>query len=359
MEEDYMGRKLLTLVAVSLFAICAQSRADFKYVQSSQVTGGMMAGMMKFMGQLNKNASQAGQTTTYVKGSYLRNDQQDGSFQIIDLNGRRMIQVTPAKQTYSVTTFDELHEAMQKMQQRMSEAMRKQAGEKNNQVTMTPKIEVTPTGRTQSLLGQNTQELKIKVGMELQASNAQNGTQSGTLSTDIDSWIAPSISGYQEVSDFYKKMAAEISWTPSGFGTDPRLRSAMVELYKAGKIPQGLPLLQVLSLSGAGAPSQGTQQPPAQPSSASQSPATPSGQAMKALGGMFGRFGHKKNQEQDQEQTNQQSAASAQTPSNSLIEITMRVVSYSSDPLDSSLFQVPAGYTQVPSNVDQMLAGRH
>jgi hypothetical protein len=359
MEEDSMGRKLLTVVAVSLLAVCAQSRADFKYVQSSQVTGGMMAGMMKFMGHFNKNTNQAGQTTTYVKGSYLRNDQQDGSFQIIDLNGRRMIQVTPAKQTYSVTTFDELREAMQKMQQRMNQGMSKQASAKNAQMTITPKVEVTPTGQTQSLLGQNTQELKIKVGMELQASNAQNGTQSGTLSTDIDSWIAPSISGYQEVSSFYKRMAVEIGWTPSGFGTDPRLRSAMVEMYKEGKIPQGLPLLQVISMSGAGGPSQGAQQPPAQPSSASQSPATPSGQAMKALGGMFGRFGHKKNQEEDQEQTNQQGAASTQTASNSLIEITMRVLSYSSDPLDSSLFQVPAGYTQVPSNVNQMLAGRH
>ncbi len=35
------------------------------------------------------------------------------------------------------------------------------------------------------------------------------------------------------------------------------------------------------------------------------------------------------------------------------MEITSRVTSYSTDPVDSSLFEIPAGYTQVPSNLER------
>jgi hypothetical protein len=358
-----MGRKLLVLVVPCLLSLCAQGRADFRYAQSSQITGGMMAGMMKFMGNLNQKVSQPMATTTYVKGRYLRSDNADGTYRIIDLDGKRMIQVNPAKETYSVATFEQLRESIQQMQQRVSDAAHNQSQQNNANFTMTPKIVVTPTGRTQVILGQNTQEIKTNVALDVQVTNQQQGTQSGTFSTDLDSWIAPSVGGYKEVSDFYKKMALEIGWTPSSFGMDPRMGNAMMQMYKNGKIPQGLPMLQVISLISAGqAPSSATEQQQQQrqaSSSQSQTPTTPGAAAAKALGGMFGHFGHKNQQDQDQQQTDQSNAASSNQPaSNALMEITMRVVSYSIDPIDASLFQIPAGYTELPSDAGLILSGR-
>ncbi|HTV55480.1 MAG TPA: hypothetical protein VMI06_11275 [Terriglobia bacterium] len=357
-----MGRKLLALVIPCLLSLCAQGRADFKYAQSSQITGGMMAGMMKFMGHFNKSVSQPMATKTYVKGQYLRTDNADGTYRIIDLNGKRMIEVNPAKQTYSIATFEQLRQSIQQMRQRVNDAAHNQSQQSNANFTMTPKIVVTPTGRTQVILGQNTQEVKTNVALNVQVTNPQQGTQSGTFSTDLDSWIAPSIDGYKEVSDFYRKMAIEIGWTPSSFGMDPRMGNAMMQMYKNGKIPQGLPMLQVISLITAGqAPSNATQQQQQQTSSSqSQTPTTPGAAAAKALGGMFGHFGHKKaQQDQDQQQTGQTSAAPSNQPAtNALMEITMRVVSYSSDPIDSSLFQIPAGYTELASDAGLMLSGR-
>jgi hypothetical protein len=361
-----MGKKVFTLGLMCILVLCVQGRADFKYAESSQITGGALAGVMHFMGHFSKQANQPMATTTYVKGDYLRKDNSDGSYQIIDLNGKRMIQVYPAKRTYSVTTFEQLRQMAQAMVQAFRQGAHNQAQQNNTQVTLTPKIEVTPTGQTQVLLGQNTQEVTTKVDLNIQATDTQNGTQSGTLSTNVDSWVAPSVSGYKEVSDFNKKMATEIGWTPGNVGMDPRMQNAMVQLYKSGKIPQGLPMLEVTSLLTTGQPAgqanQQQQQQQEQSSTSSNVPTTPNAAAMKALGGMFGHFGHrkKKNQDEEQQQTDQSSTSSSdQSGSKALMEITTRVVSYSTDSLDGSLFQIPAGFAEIPSNFTPAMSGRN
>ncbi|MGH9353551.1 MAG: hypothetical protein ACRD2G_15550 [Terriglobia bacterium] len=372
-----MKGKIGLAVVACIFLACGSGRADFKYIQTSQITGGAMAGMMKGLGVFSKSARQAAgpmQSVTYIKGGRLRTDQADGSYQIIDLDGRRIIHVDPHKSAYSITTFEQMREAVEKMSQQMDQAMKKQASENNANVTITPKIEVNPTGRSQAFLGQNAQEVNIKIELLMQSADATHGTQSGSMNTSIDSWVAPSVSGYQEVTDFYKKMATEIGWTPGGIGMDSRVARSMVELYKGGKIPQGLPMMQVISLGAAGQapPQQGQNaapaQQPAQSSGSSQEPATPREAAAKALGGMFGGFGgfgHKKKKQQEQQppdqqdQQNQQQAQSASAPSPnasaSLIEITTRVTSYSTDPVDASLFDIPSGYTQVQSDTQKMV----
>ncbi|MDE3180812.1 MAG: hypothetical protein KGM47_14285 [Acidobacteriota bacterium] len=340
--------------------------ADFKYAETSQVTGGAMAGAMKAMGIFSKSARQATKPmegTTYVKGDHLRRDSADGTYQIIDLGGQQIIQVDPAHQTYSVFTFQQMRDAVQKMEQNMNSGMRQaREKEKGNNVTMTPKIDINPTGRTQTILGQNAQEVQMKVEMLFQSTDSQQQAQSGSFTTDVDSWVAPSVAGYGEVNNFYKKMAQEINWSPNAaFGTNPNMMKSMAELYKSGKIPSGLPMLVTTSMTAAGQPgAQGAQQqqqpePQQQSSSTSSDITNPSAAAAKALGGMFGGFGrrHKKQKEENAE------APAAPAPPGSLLTITTRVSSYSTDPVDSSLFQVPAGYTRVQSDIERMLQGEH
>ncbi len=350
-----------TILAAAMFVLLipGAGRADFKYTRSSQITGGAMAGMVHAMGMFSKRMREPSVSTTYVKGDFLRTDEADGSYQIIDVDGKRIIQVNPKKHTYSVMTFAEMREAMQKMQERMNEEMRKQSKENGTKVTFTPKFEVTPTDKTQTLLGQTTHEVKMKIDMVYQSQSAQQGTQSGSYATAVDSWVAPSVSGYEEVTALYKKMAVAMDWSPTTtFGMGPRVSRSMVELYKSGKIPQGLPMLQVISLEAAGQPgaqgSAGNQQ--SQASSSSEETATPGEAAAKAIGGMFGGFGGfgHKNHKPKQEQTSQtQSGQSAQAPS--LMEITSRVTSYSADPVDSSLFAMPTGYKLVKSPLQKDL----
>jgi hypothetical protein len=86
-------------------------------------------------------------------------------------------------------------------------------------------------------------------------------------------------------------------------------------------------------------------------------PTSPSGAVIKGLGGMFG---HKKNKQQDPEaadpNANQPNPAS--TPG-SLMDMSTEVTSYSSAPLDASMFEPPAGYTQKQVTADDALSGKH
>jgi hypothetical protein len=360
-----MPRKVPMLVFAGCLLCCVPGRADFKYTQTAQMTGGAMVGMMKGLSIFSKSMRQAMkpmETTTYVKGNYLRRDNADGSYQIIDLGGKRFINVYPDKKSYGVMTFDQMRQMMATMQQRMSEAMknRQNANPQDTNVKITPKITVTPTGKTQTILGQDTQEVDVKMDMEMQATNPQQGAQSATLSTEVDTWVAPSIIGYHEVSDFYRKMATEIGWTPNTtFGMDPRVKQSMVELTKSGKMPTGLPLLTTMNIGQQASQPQQQQTSNSSGSSGSLSDVTsPSAVAAKALGGMFGGFGRRKKKQQQEDQQSG-SAAQPSAPPNALMSMTTRVESYSTDSLDASLFQIPAGFTQIPQpNMNQMMMQR-
>ena len=103
--------------------------------------------------------------------------------------------------------------------------------------------------------------MKIQIDMEIQAQQQNNaqpsgqpaGPVSGTMSTSIDSWVAPSVPGYQEVGEFYKRMAKEINWVPpSSIRVDPRVSQSMDELQKNQAAFKGLPLLQYLSMTMVG-----------------------------------------------------------------------------------------------------------
>lgn len=353
-----MRTKIFLGTAVLISFVAASGRADFKYTQTSQITGGAMAGMVHAMGIFSKKLREPAESTTYVKGDFLRTDQADGSYQIIDVDGKRVIQVDPKKQSYSVMTFEQMREAMEKMQARMNEQMKKESKEKGAKVTMTPKFEVTPTDKTQTLLGETAHEVKMKIDMEFQSQSAQEGTQSGSFATAVDSWVAPSVHGYEEVMALHKKLATAMDWSPATvFGADPRVRQSLVELYKSGKIPQGLPLLQVISLEAAGQPgAQGAQtSQPTQASGSSEEAATPADVAAKAIGGVFGGFGgfgHKKKKKEEPPPPAQTAQASGPP---SLMEITSRVTSYSTDPIDSSLFAIPSGYQMVKSPLQKDL----
>lgn len=357
-----MSRKVSILVVCACVGVCLQGRADFKYTQTSQITGGAMAGMMKGLSIFSKSARQMTKpmpSTTYVKGNRLRRDSADGSYQIIDLDGQRIIEVDPQHQTYSSTTFEQMRDAVQKMNEQMNEEMKKQSHEKGANVTMTPKISINPTGKTQTILGQSAQEVDMKVGLQMQAQNTQQNPQSATFTMDMDSWVAP-VSGYNEVSEFYKRMATEIGWSPNAaFGNNPQMMKSMVELYKSGKIPTGMPLLLTVStlMEGQGGQPGSQQQTQQQsPSSASTSEeiASPGAAAAKALGGFFG---HRRKKHQEEEQQN--AAPQSQAPAGSLLTMTMTVTSYSTDSVDASLFQIPAGFTEIRSNTQRMLQTGH
>jgi hypothetical protein len=371
-------RKSLSSLLV-LCLVATPALADFKYTDTSQITGGALMGMASFAAKFSKDSRAAMQpitTTHYIKGNKLRTDGSDGSIQIIDLDGRRVISIDNEKKTYSVATFEQIKAAMEKARADAEAKAKENPGNKKDaqeaqQLQVTPKITVLPGSGSRVIQGQQTNETRIKMDMEMQAQNA-NGqpaqpAQPGqpnsiTFTMTMDTFVAPSVSGYQEVGEFYRKMAKEVNWVPpSNIHVDPRMSQGMSELAKNSDALKGLPMLSYTTM---GIPPQPGSNPnstqtasntssnDSSKSTDSSTPTSPSDAMVKGLGSLFGK---KKKQQDD----NAKSGTPAPPPNpnpdpNALMEMTTQVSSYSDAPLDASLFDIPAGYTQVQGDPNQM-----
>src|ERR1700757_1811120 len=118
-----------TALLSAIVALCGVSRADFKYSETSKVTGGALMGAVKFASVFSKNAKQSMAPTTRtvsVKANKMREDQSDGKVQIIDLEGKRFIEIDPQNKTYGIMTFAEMKAAMERQQQEMQEKMKEE-----------------------------------------------------------------------------------------------------------------------------------------------------------------------------------------------------------------------------------------
>jgi hypothetical protein len=365
-----MRTRIAAVFSMFLLLGTTPARADFKYSDTSTVTGGSLKTMMKTVGIFNKAVSQAMKpvtTTHYLKGDRLRTDDSDGKIQIIDLAGRRIIEIDPQKRTYGEITFDQMKQAMQNMQAQLQQKQAAAANPSNPQVNVNAKVNVTPGSTSRQIQGMTANEVKVQVDMEIQAvqnsgqAPAQpNGASSGTISTTVDSWVAPSVPGYQELSDFYQRMAKEINWVPpSNIHVDPRVSQSMAELQKNQAAFKGMPLLEYVTMTMVAQQDASANTPPASnPAPATNSapsssgpPTSVSSAVTKGLGNLFGK------KKKDDAAAPDQSGQNAPPPSTpgSLIEMTVETTSISSDALDAALFEVPAGYALVQANPDQEL----
>jgi hypothetical protein len=392
---------LAVLLLIASFALPA--RADFKYTETSQVTGGALVSMMKVAGifargdakKQEQQAMQPTSTTHYVKGSKLRTDNADGTSQVIDLANKRVISIDNTNKTYGVATFDQIHDAMvqamQNAQQRQQAQLAQHPELQNAQLNITPAIKVTPGTGNRVILGQSTNETKVEMDMTMQATGAAaNARPSGqpnsaTMTTNMDTFVAPSVTGYQEFAQFYRHMAEDVSWMqlPSSIHvTDPRVSQSMAELQQNSEALKGFPMLSYVSMGMAsvgqtnGSQTAVQNQSPAPPSQTNSSssnssrddfPTSPSAVVTKGLGSLFGK--KKQSQEQssqsgkstDQGNASGDTAAPPQNSSsnpNDLIEVTTQVTQFSDSSLDGSLFDTPAGYKQIQVDPAVIMAGR-
>ena len=97
-----------TALFTAIGMLCGTCHADFKYSETTKVTGGAMMGAVKIASVFSKNAKQAMAPTTRtvaIKGNKLREEQSDGKIQIIDLDNRRFIE-QEINRRYSAAVLD-------------------------------------------------------------------------------------------------------------------------------------------------------------------------------------------------------------------------------------------------------------
>src|SRR5579864_5354428 len=332
-----MLRKLLIVAGVIVLP-CSPLLADFSYEETSTITGGMMASLMKVAGVFSKQAREPIHSTIAVRGDKMMHRSANNA-SIVDLGSQTITSVDFQKKTYTVMTFDEMKQMLDQMSQKMKQ---------NDKGEMQFKVSANNTGKTQQVAGYEAREMVLK--MELEGTDKQSG-QKGSMVITTDMWIAPAVPGYSEVRDFYKRMAEKLNWTPGGnmFMANPQVSQGMAEVYKEVAKLDGMPVLQNVTMGAEGtAPAGGEQPQAAAPPPQQQQPKPSIGDALGgALGGRFG-LGRKKQappQEQEQGQAPQQNTGSA--GSGSLLEMKTEMSGFSSSAVDAAQFSVPAAFKKV------------
>ena len=373
------------LSAGALLALAAGSaRADFSYEQTSKITGGMMAGMMKFAGAFSKQAREPMQTTVSIKGDKLSTSSPH-HLNVIDLSAETITDIDLDKKSYSVITFADFTKAMQKVSEK--------AGQSD--ASMNFKADVKQTGATRQINGFQTKESVLTLTME--GTDTKSGNK-GAMTVVTDMWLAPNLPGYEEVRSFYSRMAQKLALAPGMggmagmMGRQAGMMKGMSEMYKEASKLEGVPVLQVVRMGGAmegmseadmarmaeaqRAQEQQQQQPPPSVGDAAGSAASSAatGAALGRMGkvgglasglGGFGGFGKKKKQQEEPPPQQQQAqappppaapptqtaGAAGATPPGTLMELTTELTAFSSASVDPAKFAVPAGFKQVDNEM--------
>jgi hypothetical protein len=350
---------IMTLAGSSLLA-------DFTYQETSTITGGMMMSMMRIAGAFNKQAREPIQATIAVKGDKMVH-RTATSASVIDLASETITHIDFQKKQYSVMTFEEMKQMMEQMAQKAQKSQRSQKGDQGE---MKFKVTAKSTDKSKQVAGLEAKERIMKMEMEMEATDKDTGqTQKGGMTVTMDMWIAPGVPGYQEVREFHKRMAEKINWTPGGnmFAANPQVSGGMAEVYKEVAKLDGMPVQQLISMGMAGQPGAadgGTgpaqqQQQQAQPQ-AQQQPAQPQSVGSALGGALGGRLGLGRKKPADQTASNDNPPASGGQGSSgsgapgSLLEMTTEMSTFSSNPVDPSLFAVPAGFKKVESDTKRM-----
>lgn len=371
------------------------SFADFKYTETTQLTGGSILSMAKFAGAFSHSARSATdpiETTVIVKGNRMARISPDHT-SIIDLDAETFTEIYPAKKQYSVMTFAEMKQQMEAaMQQAQAEQAKQQAQTTNDgkpmpQMKFTAKV--TDTGASKQVAGLDAKEAILRMTMD--ATDQQSG-QTASMAMNNDMWMAPDIPGYDEVREFNKRFAAKMGDTFSGamssmksmMAQQPGMLSGMGDMMKEMQKLKGIPVSQVMRmgmtpngkelpaaseapLPPSNGPNMGDVANQAATNAANSAANTATSNAENSVGSHMGSFGgvasslgslggfggfHKKKKPADTPAAAPAAGApAAGTPDYSvLMESTTQLTGFSSGSVDVASFAVPAGYAKVAAN---------
>jgi hypothetical protein len=367
-----MFRRFQNLALSAAFLLPATLYAsDYTYQQTTQITGGSLLKMMHTVGIFSSQARHIGDpivSTIYLKDNRLANVSPD-EIQIIDLDKETITQIDVQKKTYSIMTFDQMKQAIENAREQMKEQAAQQQPQQPQppnpdaqNVKMSFDVKVRKTGAQKQISGLNSSEAILT--MTMTATNTQT-QQSGNLAITNDMWMVPEVPGYDQVRDFYRRMAAKMADATMGLGYDfskmlaqnPGANQALGDMASEMQKLDGVPIMQIMRM---GTTANGQPLPAASESPSTPQPSGPSaGDVAKAgmssmISSHFGLGGFGKKKQQDNPPPDQNSSQAASQPQSAiLMETQITTSNFSSAPVDPSHFDVPKGYVQVTPPVLQ------
>jgi hypothetical protein len=345
-----MGSKLFLLI---LFGGATLLLADVQYEQTSRVTGGSLVNM-PFVGSKLKEP----QTTQHMlKGNRMAMAAKD-SVTIYDLDKETVTTVHNDKREYSVMTFAEMREAMDKAMQKMQQATQK------NSADMNWTVKVDATNESKDVNGFDAK--KFIVTMDGVTTDQKSGKKVGTRMV-MESWMSKSVGGADEFNAFNKKMAEKLG---AGRMTSmsPMVQAQMGKgWYEAAKEFAKMEGFNVMTVTRMQTTMDGEvvmvpegQQngPQVNAGDVAKDAATDAAASqalgrMGRIGGIGGGLGGLRRNKKPAETPASSSGSGNLVPATTM-EMTMEVVSFSRGAVDASKFDVPAGYKQVESEMKKL-----
>lgn len=369
-------------LSTALFlAVPVTGLADFQYQEKTQITGGSVMAAMKLAGAVSKQARQATDpivSSVYVKGNRMLRVSQTNS-EIIDLDKETITQIDHTKKQYTVITFAQLKQQLEKAAAKAQEESKKpQSAAAPSDTQMSFDVKVRETGATKTVSGLDAKEAILN--MNLRGTDTQT-KESGALAMTNDMWMVSDVPGYGELRDFQMRYAAKVgmmftdSFTRTLRAMQPGLMKGTTEMVKEMSKLKGVPVLQVMRVGSTvnGQPLPAASEAPLPPSSDVSLPsgsdiAKSAGAAtaasvlesrMKGLGslagglGGFGGFGRGKKKKSDAP-ADQTADTAVKAPADTkataygvLMESNSEMNGFSTALIDGGTFQLPQGYKQV------------
>jgi hypothetical protein len=359
---------------------------DSSYRETTQMTGGQLVDSLKsipFMSKQLKGLTDPMTTTTMVHGNQkavVRNE----STEIYDLDKQEIIHIDTVRKKYSVDTFADMRKMMAKMPDMMKQAQAQAAAaqaQAQAQQTQIPasnlqysfSVSVNDTGLQQVVNGLNAKQHILKLTAIV--TDPSNPGTSVTYTTTSEIWTTPDVpEEIKDAQDFdirfgqalmsgvdlsaYLNMRGNSSNAAMAqmFAGKPGAAEAFQQMGKELAKIKGTRILEKTSMGGLGT---GMAQP--QGGSAASGPAetgTGGNIVAQAVSGLGGLWGKKKSQPASTAPT-ASPTNTPQTPGETtLVETTTQKSNFSHDPIPTSAFQIPEGFKQVPSPLEQALANQ-
>lgn len=357
---------------IAALACAATLSADYRYEETTKVTGGTILRMSKFPGMGKMTAPTT--TVHYYKGGKSASVTAS-RIDIIDADKGTFTAVNLDDKTFSTITFEEFKAALEAMTKK-GQQQAKMDGE------MTFDLKVRDLGASKTLLNQEAKGMEMKLTMTM--TDKKSG-QSVPMDIISEMYMAKDLPGSEAVKEFQLRMAKKIDWDAGnsrfiGLGQmQPGLAEGMQKVSAEARKIEGTPLLTVTKMMGMGGGAEMPDMPEVSgPSSSDVSDAASQaakneasreaayqtskaaggrfgGLAGAAAGGLMGGFGKKKPKEQPKEEASAPAPAAPPAGPKAFMETTSEIISFSANSIDDSQFAIPAGFKEVEHEMKKAL----
>ena len=315
----------------------AASAADLTYIETVQLSGGSMKGMLNLASRLGGTNLSKGVTSTVVISGNKMANRSDDSGTIIDLDQATITDVNYKDKKYSTITFAEMAAAIEQMPQAMADAKAKQKD--NVDVKTSIKVTSDNKGAGPTIAGASTNLFEILAVTTTEMKDTKKNEQATMTSTMRLEEALGKPQGWDVSREFLRRMSTKMPVRPDASTQMMRQAGMTVEaMDEAGKklaAIDGMAMRSVMQMIGQGEAAPQVELPSAKDAAKS---------AISGIAGGFGGIG-RRNNKKDEPKADEKQAAKPAGP-NILLEFTTTVQSMQPGVANAQAFVIPAGFKQ-------------